>query len=289
MALSTNTKLMAVIGDPIDHSLSPFLHSQVVANGAFDAVYAPFRVRAEELGDFCRAARTLRVAGFNATMPHKQALLDLVDEVDKEAALYGAINTVKCDENRRLIGYNTDVRGLFMALERSGAELGGARIVIIGAGGVAGSLVHGCESADVASVAVLNRTYDKAVQLCDGVEGASALEMTRENLCEAAHAADIIVNCTSLGMCGVDSDFDDLSFLDNTKALICDLIYNPWETRLLHYAKDQGLKTMNGIDMLIYQGLLAFEILMDVELDCHAEHDRILPLCKDYMDRLKNK
>ena len=194
MVLSTNTKLMAVIGDPIDHSLSPFLHSQVVDHGAFDAVYAPFRVRVDELEDFCRAARTLRVAGFNATMPHKQALLQLVDEVDEEAASYGAINTVKCDEDCRLIGYNTDVRG--------------------------------CDAAGVTDVAVLNRTHEKAVQLCDGVKCASALEMTKLNLCKAAHAADIIINCTSLGMSGTGSDFDDFSFLDDTRALICDLIYN---------------------------------------------------------------
>ena len=286
MVLSTNTKLMAVIGDPIDHSLSPFLHSQVVDHGAFDAVYAPFRVRVDELEDFCRAARTLRVAGFNATMPHKQALLQLVDEVDEEAASYGAINTVKCDEDCRLIGYNTDVRGLFMALERNDAKLDGAHIMVIGAGGVAGSLVRGCDAAGVTDVAVLNRTHEKAVQLCDGVKCASALEMTKLNLCKAAHAADIIINCTSLGMSGTGSDFDDFSFLDDTRALICDLIYNPWETSLLRYAKQQGLKTMNGIDMLIYQGLLAFEIFMDVKLDCDAEHDRLLPLCREHISVL---
>ena len=150
-------------------------------------------------------------------MPHKQALLQLVDEVDEEAASYGAINTVKCDEDCRLIGYNTDVRGLFMALERNDAKLDGAHIMVIGAAG---------------------------------------------------------------------SDFDDFSFLDDTRALICDLIYNPWETSLLRYAKQQGLKTMNGIDMLIYQGLLAFEIFMDVKLDCDAEHDRLLPLCREHISVL---
>ena len=289
MVFSTKTKLMAVIGDPIEHSLSPFLHLQVVDHGAFDAVYVPFRVRADELEDFCRAARTLRVAGFNATMPHKQSLLQFVDEVDEEAASYGVINTVKCDENCRLVGYNTDVRGLFTALEKNGAKLNGAHIMVIGAGGVAASLVRGCDVAGVADVVVINRTYNKAVQLCYGVKCASALEMTKSNLFKAANAADIIVNCTSLGMSGTDSDFEDLSFLDDTKALICDLIYNPWETSLLHYAEQHGLKTMNGIDMLIYQGLLAFEIFMNVKLDCDAEHDRLLPLCREYMKKLETE
>ena len=219
-------------------------------------------------------------------MPHKQALLQLVDEVDEEAASYGAINTVKCDEDCRLIGYNTDVRGLFMALERNDAKLDGAHIMVIGAAGVAGSPVRGCDAAGVTDVAVLNRTHEKAVQLCDGVKCASALEMTKSNLCKAAHAADIIINCTSPGMSGTGSDFDDFSFLDDTRALICDLIYNPWETSLLRYAKQQGLKTMNGIDMLIYQGLLAFEIFMDVKLDCDAEHDRLLPLCREHISVL---
>lgn len=281
MITGPETKLMAVIGDPIGHSLSPFLHSQIIREAGLDAVYLPFLVKAGETGKFTEAARLLKLAGFNATMPHKNALTDLVDELDPEAESYGSVNTVKVLPDGRLRGYNTDVRGLFMAFERHGVKVKDSRIMIIGAGGVAGALIRGCAEAGAASVTMVNRTFEKAAALCGSVPVAKALEWTGENMSRAAAEADVIVNCTSLGMSGTGMDFEDLSFLDDSRALICDLIYNPWETRFLKHAASLGLRTMNGMDMLIYQGLLAFEIFMDVSLDLHSERDRLLPLCRD--------
>lgn len=280
MKISVNTKKMAVIGDPIGHSMSPFMHNTIIESNGFDAVYFPFLIREGEVGDFCKAAKTMGFSGFNATMPHKQILLDLVDEIDPEAQDYASINTVKVTEDGRLIGYNTDIRGLLMAFADRGVKLSGANIMIIGAGGVAGALVKGCGKVGAESVTMLNRTYEKAVKLCDGLSYATAMEQTPENMRKVAAGADVIVNCTSLGMHGVGSDFADLSFLDGTGALLCDLIYNPWETKFLAYGRARGLDTMNGMDMLIYQGLLAFEIFMDVKLDFKAEHERLLPLCE---------
>lgn len=281
MITGPETKLMAVIGDPIGHSLSPFLHSQIIREAGLDAVYLPFLVKAGETGKFTEAARLLKLAGFNATMPHKNALVDLVDELDPEAESYGSVNTVKVLPDGRLRGYNTDVRGLFMAFERHGVKVKDSRIMIIGAGGVAGALIRGCAEAGAASVTMVNRTFEKAAALCGSVPVAKALEWTGENMSRAAAEADVIVNCTSLGMSGTGMDFEDLSFLDDSRALICDLIYNPWETRFLKHAASLGLRTMNGMDMLIYQGLLAFEIFMDVSLDLHRERDRLLPLCRE--------
>ena len=281
MDISVNTKKMAVIGDPIAHSLSPFLHNNVIDENGFDALYMPFLVKPQELKGFCSAAKTLGFSGFNATMPHKQDLLDIVDELDSEAEAYGAVNTVKIHADGRLTGYNTDVRGLLMALKGQGVQLEGARVMVIGAGGVAGAFVKGCGGEKVAKVTVLNRTYEKAAQLCDGLSYGEAMELSADNLAGVADEADIIVNCTSLGMAETGSDFDDLSFLDKTNALLCDLIYNPWETKFLAYGRRRGLKTINGMDMLIYQGLIAFEIFMDVNLDYKKEHDRLLPLCRD--------
>lgn len=281
MITGPETKLMAVIGDPIGHSLSPFLHSQIIREAGLDAVYLPFLVKAGETGKFTEAARLLKLAGFNATMPHKNALTDLVDELDPEAESYGSVNTVKVLPDGRLRGYNTDVRGLFMAFERHGVKVKDSRIMIIGAGGVAGALIRGCAEAGAASVTMVNRTFEKAAALCGSVPVATALEWTGENMSRAAAEADVIVNCTSLGMSGTGMDFEELSFLDDSRALICDLIYNPWETRFLKHAASLGLRTMNGMDMLIYQGLLAFEIFMDVSLDLHSERDRLLPLCRE--------
>lgn len=281
MDISVNTKKMAVIGDPIAHSLSPFLHNNVINENRFNALYMPFLVKPQELKGFCSAAKALGFSGFNATMPHKQALLNIVDELDSEAEAYGAVNTVKIHADGKMTGHNTDVRGLLMALKGQGVQLEGARVMVIGAGGVAGAFVKGCDVEKVAKVTVLNRTYEKAEQLCDGLDYANALKLGADNLVETAGGADIIVNCTSLGMAETGSDFDDLSFLDKTDALLCDLIYNPWETKFLAYGRSRGLKTINGMDMLIYQGLIAFEIFMDVSLDHKKEHDRILPLCRE--------
>ena len=130
-------------------------------------------------------------------------------------------------------------------------------------------------------ITILNRTQARAEKLCEGLEYAFAVAQTPENMKDAAKDADVIINCTSLGMYGTDADFTDLSFLDGTAALLCDLIYNPWETKFLAYGRQRGLETMNGMAMLIYQGLLAFEIFMDVRLNYAEEYSRIYPLCRD--------
>ena len=288
MNIDIDTKIMAVIGDPIEHSMSPFLQNNVIEENGFNAAYFPFHVKADRLEDFVKSARSLGFAGFNATMPHKQALLSLADEIDEEAKKYQSINTVKVRDGR-LYGYNTDVRGLFQAFADREISLAGSRIMIIGAGGVAGSLVQGAAAQQVKDVTVLNRTIEKAERICEGLEYAHVLAQTVENMKKAAEDADIIINCTSLGMTGTGMDFSDLSFLNSTEALLCDLIYNPWETKFLAYGRQRGLDTMNGMAMLIYQGLLAFEIFMDTKLDYRKEYDRLYPLCKAELKKREEK
>ncbi len=279
MNTDVNTKIMAVIGDPVEHSMSPFMHNNIIEENGFNAVYFPFHVKHQELGAFVEAAKTLNFVGFNATMPHKQALLELVDEIDEEARRYQSVNAVQI-RNGRLYGYNTDVRGLFQAFSDKEVELKGSRIMMIGAGGVAGSLVRGAQARHVGEITMLNRTLEKAEKICEGISFAHAEEMTPENMRKTAANADIIINCTSLGMAGVEDDFKDFSFLDETKALLCDLIYNPWETKFLSYGKQRGLKTMNGMAMLIYQGLISFEIFTGEKLDYRKEYERLFPLCE---------
>ena len=153
--------------------------------------------------------------------------------------------------------------------------------MIIGAGGVAVAVMQGAAEHGVERITILNRTQARAEKLCEGLKYAFAVAQTSENMKDAAKDADVIINCTSLGMYGTDADFTDLSFLDGTAALLCDLIYNPWETKFLAYGRQRGLETMNGMAMLIYQGLLAFEIFMDVRLNYAEEYSRIYPLCRD--------
>lgn len=280
MIYSTKTLKMAVMGDPIDHSLSPFMHGAIIEKHGYDALYIPVRVAPDETERFVEAAAYLGFCGFNATMPHKIRLLDYVDELDEKASLYRSVNTVRIRDGV-LTGSNTDVDGLMAALHRQGIRLVGLNVMMIGAGGVAGALIRGFSAAGAASVTVLNRTLSAAEKAVSGIRGASALELTQEHLSETAASSDLIINCTPLGMAGVEDDFRDLSFLDDTGAFVVDLIYNPWQTAFLRYAEARGLQTMNGLPMLIHQGLLSFQFFTDLELDIDAEYEYLYRLCRE--------
>lgn len=284
MIYSTKTLKMAVMGDPIDHSLSPFLHGAVIEEHGYDALYIPVRVAPEETEDFAKAAVRMGFCGFNATMPHKIRLLQVVDELDEKAALYRSVNTVRI-RGGVLTGSNTDVDGLLAALDGRGVQPEGMNVMIIGAGGVAGALIRGFSNRGASSVTVLNRTLPKAEAAAADVRGASAQGLTIENLCKTASRSDLIVNCTPMGMTGVSADFEDLSFLDDTKGFVVDLVYHPWQTSFLKYARERGLRIMNGMPMLICQGLLAFRLFTDIELDLKAEFEYLYPLCKERMTR----
>lgn len=281
MDITSETRKMAVIGDPIRHSMSPFIHNEIIREHDMDALYMSFQIRSDDLKQFCEAMTMLDFSGFNVTLPHKRAIMECVDETDVDAETFGAVNTVKVLRDGRLKGYNTDVAGMLMALAGKGIVPEGKSIMIIGAGGAAGALVKGFDAAGAASIRMINRTLEKAVSICEGVPSAEALEWSSKNMKKAADESDLIINCTSLGLSGMSQDFEDLTFLDRTNAFVCDLVYDPWETRFLAYARARGLDTMNGMDMLIYQGLIAFQIFMDVELDRQAEYERLLPICEE--------
>ena len=280
MIYTTSTMKMAVMGDPIDHSLSPFMHGSLIEKHGLDALYIPVRVAPDETEHFAEAARHLGFCGFNATMPHKIRLLDIVDELDEKASLYQAVNTVRIRDGK-LTGSNTDVDGLMAALDRQEIRTEGVRVMIIGAGGVAGALIRGFAGRGVSSLSVLNRTLSAAEKAIEGIPAACALEMTRENLSVTASRSDLIINCTPLGMSGVREDFQDFSFLDDTGAFVVDLIYNPWQTALLRSAEERGLGTMNGLPMLIYQGILSFRLFTDLPVDLHEEFAFLYPLCQE--------
>lgn len=285
MEITTKTKKLAVIGDPIGHSLSPFIHNSVIEADDLDAVYFPFNVKEVRISEFLNAAKELGFVGFNVTMPHKVKILSLLDELDSEAEVFGAVNTVKIFPDGRTKGFNTDVRGLLMAFEGHNVCVQNSKIMIIGAGGIAGALIKSFEAAGAKEINIFNRTYKKAYDLSKDIFIAESHEWNNKNMKKIADKSDIIVNCTPLGMDGIEEDFEDLTFLDRTSAYVCDLIYSPQNTKFISYARARGLDTMNGLDLLIYQALLSLQIYLDKELDCHGEYDRILPLCQEKLIR----
>ncbi|MBQ7097497.1 MAG: shikimate dehydrogenase [Clostridia bacterium] len=264
---------LAVIGDPIAHSLSPVIHTTVLEELGIDYTYQKIRIPKGELPHFLKSEECLGMKGFNLTMPHKQDVMPHLHYIDRDAQIFDAVNTVKV-EGTKLLGYNTDGAGCLRAIEEKGYKCKGKNTVIFGAGGVVSTVALKLALEEAKSIVILNRTPETAKKLAQNISNRTGKVITTDALttdvmtryCEDC---DILINGTPLGMEGIDSDFEDFSFLKALpkEALVHDLIYKPEMTNLLKSANTMGLNTLNGLGMLIYQGLLADEIFMDITLD----------------------
>ena len=257
----TNTAgKLCVIGDPVLHSRSPLLQNAMIQALGLDYIYLCQPVKAGDTARFLDAAATLGYVGFNATMPHKEALVPLMDTLDTVAAKCGAVNTV-CIKNGKYYGYNTDGGGFLAALADIGADPAGKRVLLLGAGGAARAVAAALSEAG-ATVTVANRTVEKAQQIAQmDPANITAAGFQMDALCKLAADSDVLVNCTNLGMAGTTGQFDSFDFVDALPphAVVCDAIYNPPETALLAHARGRGLVTMNGMGMLLHQAVLALE------------------------------
>jgi shikimate dehydrogenase len=262
--ISGTTKLCGVIGDPIEHTMSPVMHNAAFRETGLDYVYTAFRVRSEELGEVIGGIRAMNIRGLNVTIPHKVAVIPFLDEVDALAEKIGAVNTIVNDSGV-LKGYNTDASGFLQALLEKGIDPQGKRVLVLGAGGAsrAVSLALGERGA---RLFIFNRVeeLDWAYELAARVgwhseHEAKAGELHRQNLAGVLPSMDILVNTTSVGMSPetdrtpVDAD------LLRPDLVVFDIVYNPLKTRLLREAEAAGAQIIAGIDMLAWQGALAFE------------------------------
>lgn len=253
-------KLYGIIGDPIGHSMSPLMQNDAFSLLGMDAHYQPFHVTKENLPAAITGMKALGVAGFNITVPHKTAIIPLLDEVDPLAAAIGAVNTVVNKEGR-FIGYNTDGEGFIRGLhEEYGQSVLDKRILIIGAGGAARAIYYTLGQQGAKQVDIANRTIDNALQLKERCP--YAVETAALTIGEAAkHLADynIIIQTTSIGMSPqVDASPLQLTNI-RSDAFLSDIIYNPAETLIMKEAKKHGARVQNGMKMFAYQGALAFE------------------------------
>ena len=261
--ISGHTKIVGVIGDPVQHSRSPQMHNAAIAERKLDYIYVPFHVRSEELREAIEGFKALNVLGINVTIPHKQTVMPLLDDVSREATLIGAANTlIFCDG--KVSGDNTDAQGFLRAMAEEGIDvpIGGAA-VILGAGGAARAIVVALALSGLASITIANRTKRKADRL--GKELGSMLETTisvvdlaSSQLNSAIYSADLLVNTTSVGMKGSDQLLIDPSSL-SSETIVYEIVYTPPETPLLRVAREKGCKTIGGIGMLVHQGAIAFE------------------------------
>jgi len=248
----TNTKVCCLIGDPVEHSLSPLIH-----NAGYKALginYAYITFRASDIERAIEGIRARGIRGASVTTPHKATALKYLDRLDPPAEAIGAVNTI-VNDNGILTGYNTDGEGALKALEEVTA-LGGKRAVLIGSGGAALAIATALKENGVKLV-VLNRTEAKAKQLANKVESEDAGGLGKTSL---VASADILINATSVGMAPkVNQTIIPQEFL-HEHLTVFDIVYNPRETRLLREAGEKGCAVVYGYKMLLYQAAQQFEL-----------------------------
>ena len=268
-------KKLCVIGDPVLHSKSPLIQNTMIQALGLDYEYVCQPVKREELPAWLDRVRTEGWAGFNATMPHKEALIPYMDELDEDAKLYGAVNTV-CYRNGKLYGVNTDGSGFARALAMCNIPIKGTKFALLGAGGAAKAVTLKLVQQGAGQVTICNRTVEKAAALAaHAPDVLSVTGFSNEELSAACAGCDVLINCTNLGMAG-SPEFETLDFVDALPkgAPVCDLIYHPLKTDLLARAEAQGHPVMNGLPLLIHQAILALEHFTQTKIDAAA----MLPL-----------
>jgi shikimate dehydrogenase len=257
-------EVYGVLGWPVRHSRSPAMHNAAFRELHMDAVYVPFATEPMRLADAVRGLVALGIRGVNVTVPHKENIIPLLDDVDTTARAIGAVNTVTL-EGERLIGSNTDAEGLVRSLRDQGLEPKGARVVVLGAGGAARAAVVGLGTAGADSITIAARRPEQAQKLVDELDveatlSAAALDASISRVFE--HAT-LLVQATSAPL---DDGPEATRFasslpLDSLPkdAWVTDLVYSPRETAVLRAAQTLGLKTVDGLGMLLMQGAIAFE------------------------------
>ena len=255
---------LGIIGHPIGHSISPLFQQAALDAIGFDGAYEAWDVAPDGVGEFVAGLRAPGTLGINVTVPHKEAVIPFLDEVDDWASTAGAVNTI-VNRDGRLTGHNTDGIGFLRAL-REGADFDprGRDVLVLGAGGSARGVVYALARAGIAQLFIANRTLERAERLASIAidSGVAAEAMVLSDAPGATREVSLIVNCTSMGMVhGPDEAGAPLSAADiPSTVLVNDLVYNPLETPLLREAARAGAATLGGIQMLVYQGAASFEM-----------------------------
>lgn len=263
------TLRVGIIGYPLGHSISPAFQQAAFDELEIDARYETWATPPDDLAGRVESLRTDDVLGANVTVPHKQAVMTLLDEILPVAESIGAVNTV-INREGFLIGANTDAGGFTRSLEQE-ARFSAARkrALIVGAGGAARAVAFGLAWEGVSELVIVNRTPERAAELASDVSEATAADTRGGGFDDVrgSDGIDLIVNCTSIGMAG-GPEPDGIPPIDDllkSGVLVCDLVYNPQETPLLALSRERGAFVLGGIGMLVYQGAASFEFWTDRE------------------------
>jgi len=258
-----DTKVCALIGDPVDHSLSPLIHNVAFQHLKLNYVYVAFQVSSEDLKKALEGIKALKIHGLNVTMPLKTRIIPYLDMLDPISKKIGAVNTV-LNQQGKLVGYNTDGAGALVALKANDQDPKGKKVLILGAGGAARAVAYTIVR-DARETVILNRTKEKAEALARELRETFGDKVRHGALCKRSlekeiKDADVLINATSVGMHPQENETPVSRKLLRSDLTVFDLVYNPPETRLLREAKATGAKTINGLSMLVHQGALSFEI-----------------------------
>ena len=263
MAISGKTQVCAVIGDPIKHSLSPIIQNAAFDYLNLDFVFLAFQVEAADLKKSIDGIRGLGIHGLNVTMPHKSAVIDCLDEVNSTVKFLSSVNTI-LNRDGILSGYNTDGVGALNALKENGVALSGKKVLLLGAGGAAKAIAFALVQ-EVGELAILNRSAKKAEAFAETLERKFSQKVVGGSLSPVAitenlRNSDVLINATSAGMKPNPNQSLVAPQWLRPDLAVMDIVYDPVETKLVKDAKAAGASVISGVEMLIYQGAVSFEI-----------------------------
>jgi shikimate dehydrogenase len=278
-------KVYGIIGYPVSHSLSPVMHNLAFRELGVKAVYGAFPVKPEDLSQAIRGVKALGISGLSVTIPHKVEVMKYLDEIDEKAKEIGSVNTI-INREGSLFGTNTDWIGALKAFEEVRVSLSGKRVVVLGAGGASLAIIYAMIQACAKEIVVYNRTFEKAKEVA---ERFSVLAYPWEALSEAY--GDILINATSVGLKSFDSPVD--KEVVSRFSVVMDSVYIPLETKLLAMAKEENKITIDGLKMLLYQGVEQFKLwtglMPPVEKMREALYQEVLTMEVDFAPRKRDK
>jgi shikimate dehydrogenase len=263
MSISGKTRVCGVIGDPIEHTLSPIIQNAGFRALKLDYVFLAFKVKSAKVENAVDGMRALNIRGLNVTMPHKSTIMNFLDRIDLSAQIVNSVNTILNRESK-LFGFNTDGVGALKALRENGVEPKGRKVLLLGAGGAARAIAYAMAK-ESDELAVLNRTEKQARELAKLLEKTANKKIVAGSLSPSEiqrnlQDSDILINATSIGMKPKADESLVPPRLLRPNLAVMDIVYNPIETKLAKDAKAAGAKVVSGVEMLIYQGAASFEI-----------------------------
>ncbi|MEA3560835.1 MAG: shikimate dehydrogenase [Candidatus Omnitrophota bacterium] len=265
MKINANTKVYALFGHPVKHTFSPVMHNAAFKKLGLNSVYVAFDVMPIKIGEAIKSITSINLGGVNLTIPHKERALTYLDRVDNQARLIGAVNTI-VKKDGRLIGYNTDGIGLVALLKKDLClNPKGKNIFILGAGGAARAVAVQLAGQGAAQIILTDFIYRRAQNLALRIRHSFSTCKVRvsspgiKEISKGIKNCDLLINATPVGMKKSDPLLIDPRSL-HPLLVVCDLVYNPAQTKLLKYARQRNLKAANGLGMLLYQGAAAFEL-----------------------------